>query len=112
MDFKFEQTNGMSNEQIWDLMCSQVWTLNADLRDMGFVADHVYHTIGLDDASDPTTIFMNSYYVGTAYMVCDNGGHELMHVLKFSHINPTDANSVPYGMNQIIEDTLKVMNIS
>ena len=111
--FEFVQANGMTNQQIWDLMCSSSpIKMNADLRDLGWYSDHIDHTVGYDDSSDPETVYMNSYFVGTAYMVADNSLHEIMHKLGFSHINPTDYTSVPYGQNTVLENTLATMNIN
>ncbi len=113
MAFEFEQTNGMSNQQIWDLMVSKAGTkLNVDLHDMGYIRDHFEHTIGLEDARDPETVYMNSYFVGTPFMVMTNGAHEFMHYLKFSHANPTDYKSVPYGQNAVVENTVAVMKFT
>lgn len=111
--FPFVQTNGMSNQDLWDLACAQSpITMNCDLHDMGFKYDRIYHTVGLDDASDPNTCYMNSYIVDSPYMVADNLLHETWHRLGLSHINPTDSTSVPYGNNTLFEQIAALMGFT
>jgi hypothetical protein len=110
--FEFVQTNGMSNQQLWDLFeKSSPIVMNVDLHDMGWTYDHVYHTVGLDDASDPDTIYLNSYIVDTSFTVGDCSLHETWHKLGLSHEAPTDSTSVPYGANQLYEDTANDLGI-
>lgn len=112
MAFPFEQTNGMTNQQLWDLFVSNSpVTVNVDLHDMGWKYDHIYHTVGLEDASDPDTVYMNSYIVQSSYMVADNALHEVWHKLGLSHRRPSDLNSAPYGNNTIFESVAAKLGI-
>jgi hypothetical protein len=109
--FEFVQTNGKNNQELWDLFTTVPVEINVDIRDMGFVADHFYHTVGLDDARDPGTVYMNSYFVDSSYMVGDNALHEVWHILGLSHNSPKGSTSVPYGNNTIYEQVAKELGL-
>ena len=111
--FPFVQTNGMTNQELYDLFVSKSpVVMNLDLHDMGWRYDHVYHTIGLDDSSDPTTVYLNAYYVAQKIIAASCTLHETWHFLGLSHLSPSDSTSVPYGNNTIIEAVFKVLGIT
>ena len=107
MAFQFVQTNGMTNEQLWELFCKAPIEVSIKLWDMGFIRDHFQHTIGYEDPNFPNMVFVNSFFVGTPYMVADNVAHEVWHILGLHHNHPTDYTSVPYAQNTIFANTIE-----
>jgi hypothetical protein len=95
------ETNGLSQQQIWDKLCSGPVGVDVDMYTGSWYQNHVTHTIGYED--EPGVVHMNRYYVDTAYMVADNVVHEAEgHSQGFSHYQ-VKATSVPYGLNQAFE---------
>lgn len=110
--FPFEQTKGNDNQQLWEIFLkNSPIAVNVDIRDMGWKADHIYRTIGAEIERYPDTIFMNSYFVKTGYLVGDNAIHEVWHKLGFSHNHASDSTSVPYGCNLLYEAIAKELGI-
>jgi hypothetical protein len=95
------ETNGLSQQQIWDKLCSGPVAVDVDMYTGSWYQNHVTHTIGYED--EPGVVHMNRYYVDTAYMVADNVVHEAEgHSQGFSHYQ-VKATSVPYGLNGAFE---------
>jgi hypothetical protein len=98
---KWTETNGLSQPQIWDKLCSGPINVDVDMYDGSWYEDHVSLTIGYEN--EPGTVHMNRYFVNTAYMVADNIIHEGEgHSQGFSHYG-VKSTSVPYGLNNAFE---------
>jgi hypothetical protein len=111
LEFPFIQTNGQSNQELWNLFIKSPIIINVEIKDLGFRADHLWHTIGREDSNHPDTVFVNSYFVKTSYMLGDNALHEVWHMLGLSHLHPTDSTSVPYGNNTLYEKVAAKLGI-
>lgn len=95
------ETNGLTQQQIWDLLCSGVVTVDVDMYTGSWIENHVYHTVGYED--EPGLVHMNRYFVDSAFMVADNIIHEAEgHSQGFHHYDVKET-SVPYGLNYAFE---------
>jgi hypothetical protein len=97
----FTENQNLSGAQIYALQNSKVTTVKVVMYTGSWWANHISHTIG--DENEPSTVYMNRYYVKGAYMVGDNLIHEGEgHSLGFTHYH-VKSTSEPYGMNAIYE---------
>ena len=95
------ETNGLTQPQIWDKLCSGTITVDVDMYLGTWYENHVSKTIGYEN--EPGTVHMNRYFVDSAYMVADNLIHEGEgHSQGFTHYG-VKATSVPYGLNDAFE---------
>lgn len=98
---KWTETNGLTQAQIWDKLCSGPVTIDVDMFLGTWYQNNISKTIGYED--EPGLVHMNRYFVDTAYMVADNLIHEAEgHSQGFSHYG-VKATSVPYGLNDAFE---------
>jgi hypothetical protein len=98
---KWTETNGLTQAQIWDKLCSGPVTVNVDIYTGSWYENNISKTIGYEN--EPGTVHVNRYFVDTAYMVADNLIHEGEgHSQGFSHYG-VKATSVPYGLNHAFE---------
>ena len=98
---RWTETNGLSQAQIYDKLCSGTVSVDADLYTGSWYQNNVSHTVGYEN--EPGTVHMNRYFVDTAYMVADNLIHEAEgHSQGFSHY-AVKSTSVPYGLNAAFE---------
>jgi hypothetical protein len=95
------ETNGLTQQQIWDQLCSGPISVVVDMYMGSWYQNNVSKTIGYEDT--PGIVHMNRYFVDTAYMVADNVIHEAEgHSQGFRH-DGVKSTSVPYGLNAAFE---------
>lgn len=101
MAASWTETNGLTQAQIWDLLCSNPVTVDLEMYTGSWYDNHVTHTVGYEN--EPGVVHANRYFVDTAYMVADNLIHEAEgHSQGFSHYGVKET-SVPYGLNLAFE---------
>ncbi len=107
----FTETNGFSNQQIYDMYFSQQMTVNVDDFTGTWTQNNVWHTMGYE-AGDGY-VHANRVFVYDAITMMSLIAHELAHEpLGFHHSSATDYTSVPYTMNAIVEYVAKLIGIS
>ncbi len=95
------ETNGLTQAQIYEKLCSVVVTIDVEMFMGTWYQNNVSKTIGYEN--EPGKVYMNRYFVDTAYDVANNLVHEAEgHSQGFSHYG-VKATSVPYGLNDAFE---------
>ncbi len=96
----------LTGGQIWNILANQPVKVNVVMFTGTRYQNYISKTIGYED--EPGTVYMNRYFVETAYDVADNLLHEGEgHSQGFSHYItshgwPTSTNE-PYGINAMFE---------
>lgn len=101
---KFTENNGLSNQEIYDLLCKNVLFANVSMFTGNWKQNFVWHTVGLDTEYD-NFVHANRYFVQDAKTLASLIMHEMLHGLGFSH-HGVKYTSVPYTFNRIIEKFL------
>lgn len=100
---KYTENNGLTQQQIWDLISTHLVSVDVEMYDGSWKANHVWKTIGYENDPYDGVVHMNRYFVNTAYMVADNLVHEGEgHSQGFHHYGDKST-SEPYGMNYSFE---------
>lgn len=108
---KFTNTNGLSNQQIYDLFTKTKLLVNVDMFDGSWKQNHVWHTMGYEDPNDDF-VHANRYFIQDALTMGSLILHELSHEpLGFHHNSASDSSSVPYTMNRIFESVAEKLGI-
>lgn len=96
---RYTENNGLSQQQIWDLMATHPVTVDIEMYTGDWWANHKSKTIGYENDPWDGIVHMNRYFVNTAFMVADNLWHEAQgHSQGFHHYGKFST-SDPYGMN-------------
>lgn len=99
----YTENNGLTQQQIWDLMVKQPISVDVEMYTGDWRANHVSKTIGYENDPYDGVVHMNRYFVNSAYMVADNLVHEGEgHSQGFHHYG-TFSTSDPYGQNYAFE---------
>lgn len=98
----FTEDNGLTNQQIYNLLASGVKKVNAEMYDGSWWENYVYKTMGYDIGDG--TVYMNRFYADTTAIVRSLITHEGEgHGNGFHHYQ-AHSTSVPYQLNDFIED--------
>lgn len=100
---KFTETNGLSNQEIYDLLCKNVLVANVSMFTGNWKQNFLWHTVGLDIGDG--FVYANRYFVQDTKTLASLIMHEMLHGLGFSH-HGVKYTSVPYTFNRIIEKFL------
>ena len=101
----FTENLGLKPDQIYAQLKSNIPTVNVVVFDGTFYQNHISKTIGYE--VEPGTVYVNRYYVQSAYEFADNLIHEGEgHSQGFRH-DGVKSTSEPYGMNDIFESCAK-----
>lgn len=103
MKQKFTETNGMSNQQIYDLLCKNILIANVEMFTGNWKQNFIWKTVGLDIGDG--FVYANRYFVQDPETLASLIMHEMLHGLGFSH-HGTKYTSVNYTFNRIIEKYL------
>lgn len=96
---KYTENNGLTQQQIWDLMVSHPVSVDVEMYTGTWSANHIAKTIGFENDPWDGIVHMNRYFVNSAFMVADNLWHEAEgHSQGFHHYG-VKSSSDPYGMN-------------
>jgi len=107
----FTETNGMSNQQIIDLMVSSSpVSVGFTMFTGSFKQNHLTHTMGYEDPQQPDICFANRHFIQDKDTCASLILHETMHVLGFSHLGAKDT-SVPYTMNRIYDTVSQQLGV-
>lgn len=106
---EFTETNGLTNEQILNIVHSRVFTINFEFFYGTRMQNYVYKTMGYDIGDG--VVYMNSFYVEDAKTIMSLAMHEALgHGLGFSHrVRGQEYSSFPYKLNEISEACLAVI---
>lgn len=104
---EFTETNGLTNEQILNIVHSRVFTINFEFFYGTRMQNYVYKTMGYDIGDG--VVYMNSFYVEDAKTIMSLAMHEALgHGLGFRHDGYKNT-SFPYKLNEISEACLAVI---
>lgn len=104
---KFTETNGLTNEQILNIVHSRVFTINFEFFYGTRMQNYVYKTMGYDIGDG--VVYMNSFYVEDAKTIMSLAMHEALgHGLGFTD-EGYKYTSFPYKLNEISEACLAVI---
>ncbi len=101
---EFTENNGLSNQEIYDLLCKNVLIANVSMFTGNWKQNFWWHTVGLDTEYD-NFVHANRFFVQDAATLASLIMHELLHELGFSH-RGVKYTSVNYTFNRIIEKFL------
>lgn len=108
LNWKFTNTNGLTNQQIYDKLFAGAEALLPAINYQMDLKVEMYHSYGNTVGytyPDDLVVHTNSKYHNN-YSPCDiasNFTHEWTHKMGFDHSSANDSNSVPYAHNSIIE---------
>jgi len=100
----FTETNNLTNEEIYEKLCANVLVVNVVMFTGSFRQNHIWRTVGLDTKGDDF-VYANRYFVQDAKVLASLILHEMCHGLGFGHYGEKST-SVPYRMNDIIEECM------
>jgi len=110
--YPFEQTNGKSNQEIYDMIMSGADKFNTmEDQDIDVQITLYYSwkkTIGYTYPSTWATWVNRRFFSKfNESQIAGNVVHEYMHNMGFGHKKASDHNSVPYAIGYIIRDLIK-----
>lgn len=99
---KYDNTNGKTQAQIYDLMSKEPLKLSVEIFDGSWWENHWYHTVAYEGTG--AQIRLNRYFLGddssiSATMIHERGGH----ALGFSHPRGVGTGQ-PYGVQNALEN--------
>jgi len=99
----FTETNDLTPDAIYDLSVGKSpIAVDFTMFTGSFKQNHIWHTMGYEDARYPTVCFANRHFIQDPSTCASLILHETMHILGFTHYGRKDT-SVPYTMNRIFE---------
>lgn len=107
----FTETNGMTSQQIYDLIVSSSpITVGFTMFTGSFIQNHITDTMGYEDPAHPGICFANRHFIQSKEVCGSLILHETMHVIGFAHLG-VKATSVPYTMNRIYDIVVQQLGI-
>lgn len=112
LEAHFTETNGDSNQAVYDLLVRQS-PLKVDFT--MFMGDHdqnyEYLTMGLEDDGYPGVCFANRFFVQDKETCASLILHESAHILGFHHYNKVTSTSIPYTLNDIYDQVARSLGL-
>lgn len=100
---KFTNTNGLSNQQIFELLAKKPMLANVEIFDGSWKQNYVWKTMGIDQGDG--VVYVNRFFLSTDLVLASLIMHEDEgHQNGFHHSSSTDYNSIPYSINRIAEE--------
>lgn len=106
---KFTETNGLSNEQIFQKLAKNAITIDVEMFEGDWWDNYFYKVVGIDKGTG--VVFMNRFFVKDVLTAASLSIHEAEgHGQGFTHYG-THLTSVPYQMNRIFEECAEALGI-
>lgn len=108
---RFTETQGMSNQQVYDLAVNKSpVAVDFTMFTGTWKQNHLWHTMGYEDDNHPNVCFANRHFIRSKEVCASLLLHETMHILGFHHKHDK-ATSVPYTMNRIYDAVAAELNL-
>lgn len=100
----FEETNGLTNGQIFNLIASREIVINIEFFYGSFAQNYIYKTQGYDVGDG--TVYANTFYIKDEKDLGSLNLHETGHRLGFHHYSNKN-NSIPYQFNNFFDECVE-----